>query len=162
MSASENISIKSVFNCLFWLLVAVIVCLTVITYAFAISLSLIPTKLAVACPIIASVFAFLFYRLVVMDKLQIEQKELVAEEVLEDEIDVTLEEERKPSPPVITVRDTNGMTTTMHTVTLQSPLKNNFLMPPLPKTSSRLPPVMSPFSTQSVLSLQQKPRLMIT
>ena len=145
----------------FWFLVSIIVILALISYAFAISLSLIPGKLAILGPILASIVAFIFYKLAAVDIIAPNGKESEDMETIDSDIIVTLEEEVEMEPPTINVQDTNGTITTVHTVSLSrninpySPLKNNFLMPPLPKSGSRLPPVMSPFSTQSVLSLQK-------
>ena len=86
MFSNEEITTKSVFNCIFWFIVCIIVILVIISYALAISLNLIPIKLAVIFPIGAAIFAFIFYKLAVMDKLKIEKKTTVLEEDTSDSI----------------------------------------------------------------------------
>ena len=169
MFKAVEITTRSIFNCVFWFIVSIIVILLLISYAFAISRSLIPGKLAIVGPIIASIVAFIFYKLAVGESLDSPQKEpeIMMDTEQEKDIIVTLEDDDIAAEhPVISVEDTHiAPVTSIHTVSLStnmtpcSPLKNNFLLPPLPvtMTGSRLPPVMSPFSTQSVLSLQSRP-----
>ena len=167
MFKAVEITTRSIFNCVFWFIVSIIVILLLISYAFAISRSLIPGKLAIVGPIIASIVAFIFYKLAVGESLDSPQKEpeIMMDTEQEKDIIVTLEDDDIAAEhPVISVEDTHtAPVTSIHTVSLSTnmtpctPLKNNFLLPPLPVPGSRLPPVMSPFSTQSVLSLQSRP-----
>ena len=159
MFTSVEISTKSIFNCLFWFIVFVIIVLALISYSLAISLSLIPANLVILGPLIASAVAFIFYKLALRGGGITKEKE--PEEMDNNDSDITeiVEEEVGPEIPAILVQ-ASGAVTRVHHVTLStnltpcSPIKNNFLMPPLPKSGSTLPPVMSPFSTQSVLSVQ--------
>ena len=161
MSTNVEISTRSVFNCLFWLLVSVIIILALISYALAISLGLISGKLAALGPILASIVAFIFYKLAVDGAINTNGKEPEDKDTPSTDIIATLEEEVLTEPPIISVQDTTGTVSSVLNVSLSTnlspsvPLQNNFLLPPLPKSGSILPPVMSPFSTQSVLSLQK-------
>ena len=120
MFTAVEISAKSVFNCLFWFLVSIIVILALISYAFAISLSLIPGKLAILGPILASIVAFIFYKLAAVDSIAPNEKESEDMETIDSDITVTLEEEVETETPTINVQDTNGTITTVHTVSLST------------------------------------------